>query len=88
MRSLHRYRNRPAVPMGSVKRGGIRPGAGRKPLHGQRMVRKSVVLDLATVEAAQRLGDGSLSAGLRRAVAIFSDEPGLNRVMGARSLFE
>jgi len=39
-------------------------------IYGEPMKRRSVRLDDATVTKAQRLGNGNLSAGLRRAVEL------------------
>lgn len=46
--------------------GGPRSGSGRPALESGRRV--NVTLDEATIELAQQLGNGNLSAGLREAV--------------------
>lgn len=54
--------------MVSKQRGGKRDGAGAKPLHTEPMRRVNVMLDEETIAKAELIGDGNLSAGLRRAV--------------------
>ena len=54
--------------MASKQRGGKRDGAGAKPLHTEPMRRVNVMLDEETIAKAELIGDGNLSAGLRRAV--------------------
>lgn len=51
------------------KRGGPRKGAGRKTQDGAKeMQRVNVSLDAGTIAKARKLGDGNLSAGIRKAV--------------------
>ncbi len=50
-----------------TKRGGARPGAGRKPKHPEGASRRGVLLPDAVVEALRKHGDGSLSEGIIRA---------------------
>ena len=51
------------------KRGGPRKGAGRKTTDGAKdMQRVNVSLDTKTIAKARKLGDGNLSAGIRKAV--------------------
>lgn len=59
------------------KRGGRRANAGRPSLDGiEGLKRRNVVLDDSTVEKAQLLGAGNLSAGLRVAVnTVLPDDP-------------
>ena len=52
------------------RRGGKRSGAGR-PAEVKHPCQKTVSLDLATIERAREIGDGNISAGIRRAVASF-----------------
>lgn len=60
-----------AVALGVSTHGGGRPGAGRPTADGATgMQRKNVSLDQVTIDGARALGDGDLSLGLRRAVAI------------------
>lgn len=48
--------------------GGLRPGAGRKPL-GKRKLKKVLVgLAEKNIQQAKLLGDGNLSLGVRRAI--------------------
>lgn len=49
------------------KRGGSRPGAGRKALPG--IVRTAVSLDRATLDKASALGQGNVSLGIRKRFA-------------------
>lgn len=51
----------------NTKHGGARPGAGR-PVEVEGARRVNVTLDAATIGAAKRIGDGNLSAGIRKAV--------------------
>lgn len=46
-------------------------GAPPKMKDGRKM---HVYLDAATIEIAQRLGDGNISEGIRKAVAAYKDE--------------
>jgi hypothetical protein len=53
------------------KRGGARPGAGRKAKDGaSETVRKAMSLDKASVEWALEIGDGEFSVGVRRALRL------------------
>lgn len=53
------------------KRGGKRLGAGRKSQDGAvGMKRKNVMLDDYTVTKAKKIGSGSLSVGIRKAVKV------------------
>ena len=54
--------------MKKEKRGGVRVGSGRKATDGAITARYNVMLDEQTVAKARELGDGNLSAGLRKAV--------------------
>lgn len=49
------------------KRGGAREGAGRKAVDGTVGKPRLVQLDEATVLTLQKLGEGNLSLGIRRA---------------------
>lgn len=49
--------------------GGARAGAGRPPIHGERMVRRTITLPGSLAEQLAALGDGNLSAGIRRIAA-------------------
>lgn len=50
-------------------RGGPRKGAGRKTQDGAKETKRvNVSLDAKTVAKARKLGNGNLSAGIRRAV--------------------
>jgi hypothetical protein len=58
--------------------GGPRPGAGRKPGYRKPNGRKNLVavrLDDGELETATTLGDGNASAGIRSALARFSEPP-------------
>jgi hypothetical protein len=50
--------------------GGNREGAGRKPVAGVTMVRKTVRLTPEVIEQLQKLGGGNLSAGIREAARL------------------
>jgi hypothetical protein len=52
-----------------VSRGGKRQGQGRKAQDGAKAVQRvNTSLDAATIAKARKLGDGNLSAGIRKAV--------------------
>lgn len=57
------------------KRGGWRENAGRNPIYGVPMRKVTIMLDPETIEKAKKLGDGELSAGLRKAVKEFQVLP-------------
>lgn len=44
------------------------PGGGRKPLYTDKTVKVAVTLLPSQIEAMQQLGDGNLSAGIRKAI--------------------
>lgn len=46
------------------------PGGGRKPLYSDKTTKVAVTLLPAQVEAMKQLGDGNLSAGIRKAIEI------------------
>jgi len=48
--------------------GGSRLGAGRKPIGNEPMVQRTVTLPPDTITTLEGLGDGNLSAGIRRLV--------------------
>ena len=54
--------------MEKLPKGGARPGAGRKPVAGPAdpLVRKSVTLRESDIRRLEVMGDGNLSAGIRR----------------------
>lgn len=55
-----------------MSHGGKRPGGGRKSLDGVVGTRRvTVSLDDATVEKAEAIGEGTISVGIRRAVAAY-----------------
>lgn len=61
------------------RHGGPRPGAGRPPGPNPRAAhrtRRMVMLSDAEWEQARRLGDGTASAGVRRALALAAARPG------------
>lgn len=54
-------------------RGGARPGAGRKPgpdPNAAHRVRRMIMLSEDEVKQARTLGDGNISEGVRRAIAV------------------
>lgn len=59
--------------MNDNNRGGKRAGAGRKPIAGIRPVR--LTLDEQTISKGQTIGDGNLSAGVRKAIKRFPVRP-------------
>jgi hypothetical protein len=50
------------------KRGGHRPGAGRKPIGDKPMLRKQVLLTDENIAKANAKGGGNLSLGIRIAL--------------------
>lgn len=54
-------------------RGGKRPGAGRPPLLGERLLVATVRLTAAQIERLKQLGGGNLSAGIRALLTRLSD---------------
>lgn len=50
------------------KRGGYRPGSGRKQLTAEILTPTTVYIDEKTITKARKIGDGSVSAGIRTAV--------------------
>jgi hypothetical protein len=55
-----------------TKRGGAREGAGRKAEDGVTQTKRvNVSLDSGTLEKAEKIGDGNVSVGIRRAVKKF-----------------
>lgn len=48
--------------------GGVRDGAGRPTLGKEPLRKATVFLDEKTVDKARKIGDGSVSAGIRTAV--------------------
>ena len=50
------------------KRGGRRPGAGRKPLGEEHLKRINVMLTAEQIDLALAFGNENLSAGVRRAI--------------------
>jgi len=59
--------------MTKSKRGGARPGAGRKADGAPKTEQKNLRLDRETVARAKAIGDGNLSEGVRRAVKSYQD---------------
>jgi len=58
--------------LNEMSHGGKRPGQGRKALDGVEGTRRvTVSLDDATVEKAEQIGEGTISVGIRRAVAAY-----------------
>ena len=55
-------------------RGGARKGAGRKAVDSTGPVeRKTVTLDVKTIQTMRNLGEGDLSRGIRRAAQIIRE---------------
>lgn len=55
-----------------MARGGVRSGQGRKALDGVEGTRRvTLSLDDATVEKAEEIGEGTISVGVRKAVAAY-----------------
>lgn len=50
------------------KHGGPGRGQGRKPLYSEKTVKRNVTLLPSQVEAMSQLGNGNLSAGIRKAI--------------------
>ena len=57
-----------------MPKGSPRPTAGRKPLYADGMVKIEVFLPPDLRAAAEELGDGNISAGVRRALAPYADD--------------
>ena len=57
-----------------MPKGSPRPTAGRKPLYPSGMVKVEVFMPPALRAAAESLGDGNASEGVRRALAHFADD--------------
>lgn len=53
-----------------VTRGGPRPNSGPKPKDGKRGSRYQVILDDTSVERLRAIGNGQLSAGIRKAAEL------------------
>lgn len=53
-------------------RGGAGRGQGRKPLYSQKTTKVAVTLLPDQVEAMKKLGNGNLSAGIRKAIEILN----------------
>lgn len=51
--------------------GGLRPGAGRKPLTDEPTIEGTISLPFSLDAKAKRLGDGNRSAGIRKALESF-----------------
>lgn len=49
----------------ALTHGGRRPGAGRKPLGEDKMVRLNVMLENKHIDKAARIGEGNVSRGIR-----------------------
>ena len=56
------------------KRGGLRDGAGRKPIGDKNLVRHNVMLGQADIEQARIVGKGSISAGIRLALLTYAQK--------------
>ena len=67
--ALQRKQRQSDMPSKSseAKKGGLRNGAGAKPLYDKAMRRFQVMLDASTADKLKALGDGNLSAGIREA---------------------
>ena len=55
--------------METSNRGGKRPGAGRKPIAGIRPIQ--LTLDESSIAKGKLIGEGNLSAGVRKAIKRF-----------------
>jgi carbon monoxide dehydrogenase subunit G len=63
---------------GAKPRGGARIGAGRKAaevIEGEPVTKFSVSLDAASVTSLRDLGDGNLSAGIRKLARLIKKPP-------------
>lgn len=58
--------------------GGPGRGQGRKPLYSEKTVKRNVTLLPSQVEAMEKLGNGNLSAGIRKAIDMNMQKPSLN----------
>lgn len=48
-----------------MTRGGVRKGAGKKPLYGKRMVACNITLPESYIKLLRNIGEGNLSRGIR-----------------------
>lgn len=56
------------------QRGGARPGSGPKPKPADQQSRyKSVFLDEETISLGTKIGDGKISAGIRKAIRYYAE---------------
>lgn len=55
----------PSAPPALARRGGRRPGAGRRPAYAEPLLRKTVALPRSYVAQLEAFGRGNLSEGIR-----------------------
>jgi len=64
-------------PNRKTTHGGARTGAGRKLMYDQKMIKVTVTLPPACVDALRDLGEGNVSLGIRKlSEPLFRKEPG------------
>jgi hypothetical protein len=59
------YQDVTAPPPALTRRGGRRPGAGRRPAYSEPLLRKTVALPRSYVAQLEAFGGGNLSEGIR-----------------------
>jgi hypothetical protein len=59
--------------MTESKRGGPREGAGRPRMEKGKQTRRNIMLSDRLISKAQKIGDGNISEGIRRALEAFEE---------------